>query len=172
MEPVKYIEKTRQYYLAQGYDKPYEWAHHATAPFAPLQKPLSQSRLTLVSTSEIAIKFDPKTPKAPLENGKVRSVYSIPTHTPLELLYSRTHSYDDFATHMDDVNAYFPVTRLQEMVASGESGAFPHTFMAFTMPIAKEKQEKPMRQKCSSVAAKKAWMQQCLCRFDRFATRP
>lgn len=123
MEPVQYIEKTRQYYLSQGYDKPYQWAHHDNAPFAPLKKPLAQSRFALVSTGEIAIRFDPETTTDPLENGQVGSVYSIPTDTPLELLYSRTHSFDDFATHMDDVNTYFPVTRLQEMVETGRIGS-------------------------------------------------
>ena len=51
---VKYIAKTRDYYLSQGYAKPYEWARFDDVPFTPLEKPLSECRATLVSTSEIA----------------------------------------------------------------------------------------------------------------------
>ena len=41
---VSYIDKSREYYQAHGYDKPYSWAHHDAVPFAPLTKPLAQSR--------------------------------------------------------------------------------------------------------------------------------
>ena len=27
MDYVRYIDKTKDYYLTQGYDKPYAWAH-------------------------------------------------------------------------------------------------------------------------------------------------
>ena len=36
---VRYIDKTRAYYLSQGYAKPYAWASNADAPFTPLVKP-------------------------------------------------------------------------------------------------------------------------------------
>jgi len=55
-EHVRYMDRTRDYYLSQGYDKPYEWAHHTDSPFAPLTKPLSECRVAIVSTSDIAIK--------------------------------------------------------------------------------------------------------------------
>ena len=48
---VRYIDKTRAYYRSQGYDKSYRWAHNESAPFTPLKKPLSQSRVTLISTA-------------------------------------------------------------------------------------------------------------------------
>jgi len=41
---VSYIDKSREYYLARGHGNPYRWAHNENAPFAPLAKPLSQSR--------------------------------------------------------------------------------------------------------------------------------
>ncbi len=31
--PICYIQRTREYYLALGYDNPYRWAHFADAPF-------------------------------------------------------------------------------------------------------------------------------------------
>ena len=34
---VRYIDKTREYYLSQGYEKPYRWAHFEDIPFAAAQ---------------------------------------------------------------------------------------------------------------------------------------
>jgi len=53
---VRYIDRTRDYYLSKGYDKPYQWAHFDDVPFTPLAKPLSESRVVLITTSDIAIK--------------------------------------------------------------------------------------------------------------------
>ena len=119
MTHVKYIDRTRDYYLSQGYDEPYRWAHFDDVPFTPLKKPLKECRITLVSTSEIAIRYDPETSRNPTEEGQVGSVYSIPTDTPPEALYRRSYAHDTHATNLDDVNAYFPVTRLLEAVESG-----------------------------------------------------
>jgi len=33
-----------------GYTTPYRWAHYVEAPFQPLKKPLSQSRVTIITT--------------------------------------------------------------------------------------------------------------------------
>jgi hypothetical protein len=55
-QPIRYIERTRSYYLGLGYDNPYIWAHYIDVPFAPLQKPLNQSVLGLITT---AVPYDP-----------------------------------------------------------------------------------------------------------------
>lgn len=54
--PVPYMQRTRDYYLAIGYDTPYRWAHNVAAPFQPLTKPLAKSRVAIVTT---AARFDP-----------------------------------------------------------------------------------------------------------------
>jgi hypothetical protein len=118
---VRYIDKTRAYYLAQGYAKPYDWAHNDEAPFTPLGKPLSQSTLTLISTSEIAIKDDPRFADDALTEA-LGNVYAIPSDTPSANLYSRTQSFDRYATSLDDPNAYFPIDRLHEAKARGRIG--------------------------------------------------
>jgi len=38
--PVPYMQRTRDWYLALGYDNPYVWAHHDDAPFQLLPRPL------------------------------------------------------------------------------------------------------------------------------------
>ena len=50
-QPVRYIERTRSYYLGLGYDNPYVWAHYLDVPFTPLKKPLNQSVLGLITTA-------------------------------------------------------------------------------------------------------------------------
>ena len=50
-QPVRYMLRTRSYYLGLGYENPYVWAHYIDAPFAPLKKLLSASRLALVTTA-------------------------------------------------------------------------------------------------------------------------
>ena len=49
--PISYMERTRSYYLGLGYENPYEWAHYAEVPFTPLQKPLGNSILALITTA-------------------------------------------------------------------------------------------------------------------------
>ena len=56
MTYVRYIDKTREYYRSQGYDKAYQWAHFEEVAFQPLPKPLSESRVALVSTGEVEVK--------------------------------------------------------------------------------------------------------------------
>ena len=83
--PVRYIDRTRDYYLGQGYDKPYEWAHHTDVPFTPLTKPLSESRIAIVSTSDIAIK-KPDGSRDRDNEFSVGNVYSLPADTPVDLM--------------------------------------------------------------------------------------
>src|SRR3954453_882354 len=54
--PLSYMERTRDYYLAIGYETPYRWAHYSSAPFQPLNKPLKNSRIAIITT---AAPFDP-----------------------------------------------------------------------------------------------------------------
>jgi hypothetical protein len=54
--PVPYMARTRDYYAAIGYTTPYRWAHYTEAPFQSLTKPLSQSRVTIITT---AAPYDP-----------------------------------------------------------------------------------------------------------------
>jgi D-proline reductase (dithiol) PrdB len=121
MTYVRYIDKTREYYLRLGYEKPYRWAHFDDAPFTPLKKPLAESRLALISTSEVA-QHSADDQRKWFEKGEMGNVYSIPSDTPLDDLYSQSTSFDKYATSLDDVNAYFPITRLHELAAVGRIG--------------------------------------------------
>ena len=44
MADVPYMERTRAWYEAQGYERPYRWAQFESVPFQPLEKPLSRKK--------------------------------------------------------------------------------------------------------------------------------
>ena len=113
MTYVRYIDRTREYYLSEGYATPYRWAHFDDIPFAPLRRPLAECRIGLVTTSEVAVRGE-----APAD-ALAREVYALPTATSVEKLYSLKDSYDRHATTLDDVDAYMPLTRLRELAAAG-----------------------------------------------------
>jgi hypothetical protein len=116
MSHVRYIDKTREYYRDQGYEAPYRWAHFEDIPFTPLRGPLAQCRVGLVTTSEMAIAGEPD---AWSEDDPVRDVYSLPTTTPLDRLFSRKDAYDRYATTLADVDSYLPLTHLRALAAEG-----------------------------------------------------
>jgi hypothetical protein len=123
---VRYIDKTREYYLSEGYDKPYRWARHDDIPFTPMKKPLAECRVGLVSTSDVAIRAEPAA-KEPDSAKYVSSVYSVPSDTRAEVLVSRHDAYDHHATHLDDADSYFPITRLREFAEQGRfTSVAPH----------------------------------------------
>lgn len=122
-DPVRYIDRTRAYYLSQGYDKPYRWAHFDDVPFASLTRPLAECRAALVSTSDVGVQSLDGNGRDKSEELLVGNAYCIPTDMPAERLFSRQEHYDKHSTHLDDVNSYFPVTRLQEKVAEGRLGS-------------------------------------------------
>ncbi len=125
MDHVRYIDRTRDDYLRQGYEKSYQWAHFEDVPFTPLKKPLKECRVGLLGTSEVAVHFDPETETNPIDEEDFRGVYAIPASTPTGKLYSRTLSFDRNATHLDDVGAFYPIDRLREAASDGRIGAMP-----------------------------------------------
>jgi len=127
MSHVRYMDRIRDYYLSQGYEKPYEWANYDQVPFAPLKKPLSDSRVILLSTSDVSVRREDGDALSAAETT-VGEVYAVPWDTPVEKLYSRQESFDRYATNLDDLNSYLPLTRLEECVDAGRIGAVTPNF--------------------------------------------
>jgi D-proline reductase (dithiol) PrdB len=116
MTHVRYIDRTTAYYRGEGYERPYRWAHFDDIPFTSLARPLAQCRVGLVTSSEMAIVGEPGVWD---ENDAIRNPYALPTATPVAGLYSRKEAYDRYATTLDDVNAYLPLTPLAALAAEG-----------------------------------------------------
>ena len=118
--PIAYMARTRAYYLALGYNNPYEWAHFDEVPFHPLSKPVAQSRVTLVTT---AAPFQPdkgpQGPRAPYNAGpKFYQVYSGDTTTDHDVRVAHV-AIDRKHTHMEDLNCWFPLPVLRQLAQEG-----------------------------------------------------
>ena len=129
--PIPYMQRTRDYYHAIGYDAPYRWAHNIDAPFQPLMKPLSASRVAIVTT---AAKFDPakgdQGPGAPYNgSAKFFSVYDGDTSQTHDLRISHI-AYDRAHTAATDINTWFPLTQMQRLAAEGRIGSLAPRFFA------------------------------------------
>src|SRR6202521_3899666 len=114
--PIPYMARTREYYQAIGYTIPYRWAHYIDAPFQPLRKPLSRSRVTIVTT---AAPFDPakgdQGPGAKYNGGaKFYSVYDGDTSKTHDLRISHI-AYDRVHTSADDNSTWFPLPQLRRL---------------------------------------------------------
>ena len=115
---VSYIDRTRDFYAAQGYEKPYQWAHHEGAPFAPLPKPLAECRVTVITT---ASPLGTRTQRGSLRAGK--PVWSAPVDPAPERLFTDHLSWDKEATHTDDVESSLPLAALRAQVEAGRIGS-------------------------------------------------
>jgi D-proline reductase (dithiol) PrdB len=121
--PIPYMARTREYYRAIGYETPYRWAHYVDAPFQPLRKPLSLSRVAIVTT---AAPFDPakgdQGPGAKYNGGaKFYSVYDGDISKPHDLRISHI-AYDRVHTSADDSGTWFPLPHLKRLAALGRIG--------------------------------------------------
>ena len=120
--PIPYMQRTRAYYLALGYDNPYRWAHHRDVPFTPLARPREDSTVVLVTT---AAPFRPELgaqgPGAPYnEAAKFFEVYSAPAGPPAMPDVRISHvSYDRTHTTAKDSRTWFPLAGLHEAASAG-----------------------------------------------------
>ncbi len=123
---VSYIDRTREYYAAQGYAQPYAWPRHDDVPFAPFQKPLPKCRVGLITTAgkpQAQVKTDL------LGLGlSVRELYAAPTNPPPTRLFTADLGWQKDATHTDDIDSYLPVNRLAEYAAEGRIGSISPRF--------------------------------------------
>jgi len=132
--PIPYMARTREYYAAIGYTTPYRWAHYVDAPFQRLKKPLSQSRVTIVTT---AAPYDPtKGDQGPgaAYNGSAKfyQVYDGDTSKPHDLRISHI-GYDRKHTTATDSGTWFPLPQLLGLARDGRIGeAAPRFFGAPT----------------------------------------
>jgi D-proline reductase (dithiol) PrdB len=127
--PIPYMARTREYYLAIGYDTPYRWAHYTSAPFQPLKKPLTKSRVAIVTT---AAPFDPakgdQGPGAKYNGGaKFYQVYDGDTSKAHDLRISHI-AYDRVHTTADDSGTWFPLPVLKRLAAAGRIGEIAPRF--------------------------------------------
>lgn len=121
---VSYIDKSRNYYGAQGYEQPYQWAYHRDVPFTPLAKPLAECRVGIVTTSFFAKGAEP----AGVPAARPKTPYAALCDDALGGLYNRDLFWDKDETHTDDLGTYLPVEQLRELADEGRIGSLSPRF--------------------------------------------
>ncbi len=121
---VSYIDKSREYYAAQGFERPYRWASHSGAPFAPLPKPLDRCRIGVVTT---AMLMDGRESQPALDRPKKVAYGAASAPTPAGM-FTEDLAWDKEATHTRDVGSFLPLDRLAECAAAGRIGSVSPRF--------------------------------------------
>ena len=124
VEPLAYMQRTRDWYLALGYGNPYQWAHNEDVPFSGLGRPLSKSRIALVTTAAL---FQPdKGDQGPgaAYNGaaKFHEVWSHPVDPAPDVRISHI-AYDRSHTKAEDPRTWFPLSALKQAAATDRIGS-------------------------------------------------
>jgi len=149
-QPVPYIRRTHEWYNTLGYGNPYRYAQFTDVPFTRLRKPLSQSRVVLLTT---AAPYQPdkgdQGPKAPYNAAaKFYAVYSGDTSKDHDLRVSHVGINRDHLT--DDANTWFPLPALRRAAAAGRIGSVAPRF--FGVPTNRS-QRHTMESDCPEVLA-------------------
>ena len=109
--------------------KTYQWRRIDPVPWAPLKKPLAESRLVLVSSAGIVASN-----QEPFDNsvrGGDPSIREIPFDVDVSNLIEthRSDAFDHKGIRLDP-NLAFPVDRLRELSEAGIIGALNHRYLS------------------------------------------
>lgn len=123
MKHLSYVNITRAAFPDQP---PYQWTENTSAPWAPIVKPLAESKVVLISSGGIFQKD--QIPFNPEKNDL--TFREIPVNTDVSDLRISHDNYD----HRDadeDVNCVFPLERLRELAAEGFIGGLAEFHLTF-----------------------------------------
>lgn len=120
---VRYIDKSRVFYAAHGYDKPYRWATNDDAPFTEPAAPMAQATIGIVTTSFLHQEDLPDD-----QAGRPKQVYAAPIEPAPNRMFTADLSWDKQATHTDDVESFLPIARLRELASAGRIGGIAPRF--------------------------------------------
>ena len=97
-------------------------------PLAELRKPLSEARLTLISSCGVHAKSGPPLDVChPFGDFRFRRVPSASRHEDL-VIHQLKYPHDDADV---DINVIFPIERLQELASEGVLGGLTGNFFSF-----------------------------------------
>ena len=105
--PVSYIDKSRDYYAAHGYEKSYRWASYREVPFTGPTADLSNATVGVVTTtSQVGIALPNK-------------VYAQAADPIPDAMFTADLAWDKDATHTNDVGTYLPLAALNRAASEG-----------------------------------------------------
>ncbi len=120
---VSYIDKSREYYAAHGYGRPYRWARQEPISFTRPSKPLSEMTVGVVTTAHPWNDDDPRGRPA----GK-KHVCAVAASPIPERLYTHDLSWDKEHTSTDDLGSFLPLEHLESLAAEGVIGGVSGRF--------------------------------------------
>jgi hypothetical protein len=115
---VNYIDKSREYYAAHGYERPYRWARNGDVAFVQPMKDLASSRVAIVTTSHPWNDEHPRGAPA----GRKNAIAADASVQP-DRMFTADLSWDKKATTTDDVGAFLPISHLQVLNSDGVIGS-------------------------------------------------
>jgi D-proline reductase (dithiol) PrdB len=109
--------------------KAYQWRKIDPVPWTPLKKPLSQSKVALVSSAGFVLPDQPHFDES--IKGGDPSFREIPSGVEVKTLVEthRSESFDHTGLQKDP-NVGFPIDRVRELAASGRIGAVNHRHLS------------------------------------------
>ena len=127
---VSYIDKSREYYAAQGYQHPYQWATADDVPFSLPPVPVTAARIGVVTTSAFPHGSEPSgvTPMGGTERLPTTAAFPAPTHTAADATHTRDLFWAKKETHTDDIGSYLPVAALERLVDNAQLGSLSDRF--------------------------------------------
>ena len=121
---VSYIDKSRDFYAAQGYEQPYRWVSQGDIAFTALTKPLSEVRVGVVTTSY----FHEGTEPDGVPPARPKKAYAAPTGAVTGPMFTADLSWAKDETHTDDLGSYLPLAHLEALAANGIIGSVSPRF--------------------------------------------
>ncbi len=118
---LSYIDASREFYAAHGYETPYAWAVHDDAPFARLDRPLGEATVAVVTTS--FPRRDADSPARSASDSPAKAVYARPSQPVPNAMFTDDLSWHKTATHTDDVGTFLPLAALHRAADAGTIGA-------------------------------------------------
>ncbi len=114
MEPIAYVKAINDYYQNLGYPI-YDWTVNDSAPFTPFEKPLSECRVSMLTSGGVSHKTRP--PFNPTAKNDLR-VDDVDFRSDPED-FDINDAYYDTRDANEDLNVLFPLARLRELVDDG-----------------------------------------------------
>ena len=115
--PGRYMERTRLYYRALGYEQDYVWAKYDEVPFTRLTKPLSEVTLALLTTIVPPDLADRNREGIGGTVAWARDVEKLPARMVMDHL-----AWDKESTHTRDRDSYLPIEAVRRHIADGLIG--------------------------------------------------
>jgi hypothetical protein len=112
------MQRSREYYSAQGFERSYRWAKNDDIPWQPLRKSLNQCSVTFVTTA---------VPSGTIPRWS-RTASSHKISEMPKVFRTDELGWDKDATHTDDTGSFIPLDALRTLAGEGVIGRIAARF--------------------------------------------